>query len=63
MKFNSSKFANSTLEIFDVLGKKLHIQTLANDETTIKTENFAKGIYLVNLTQENQTITTKIIVE
>jgi hypothetical protein len=63
VKFNSSKFANSTLEIFDVLGKKLHIQTLANDETTIKTENFAKGIYLVNLTQENQTITTKIIVE
>ena len=63
VKFNSSKFANSTLEIFDVLGKKLHIQTLAKDETTIKTENFAKGIYLVNLTQENQTITTKIIVE
>jgi hypothetical protein len=63
VKFNSSKFANSTLEIFDVLGKKLHIQTLANDETTIKTENFAKGIYLVKLTKENQTITTKIVVE
>lgn len=63
IKLNYDNFENSTLEIFDILGKKLFTQTLTNEQTIINTNNIAKGIYIIKLNIDNQTITSKIVVE
>lgn len=63
IKLKYDNFENSTLEIFDILGKKLFTQTLTNEQTIINTNNIAKGIYIIKLNIDNQTITSKIIVE
>ncbi len=63
VKLNSNSFENSTLEIIDVLGKKIHSQNLTNQQTIINTKNISKGIYIVKLTKENQTVISKIVVE
>lgn len=54
------------VEVFDITGRKIY--TASTIETTdtfqnIQLENTSKGIYLVSVTTENDTITKKIILE
>ncbi|WP_395061050.1 T9SS type A sorting domain-containing protein [Flavobacterium sp.] len=51
------------LELYDVLGKKLATQSLGQLETSIKTNNLAKGIYLAKIYSKNKSTSKKIIVE
>ena len=63
VQLNSNLFTKSTLEIFDMLGKKIYIQGLNSEQTTISTKNIEKGIYLVKLTRGNQIVTSKIVIK
>ena len=63
VQLNSISSTKTTLEIFDLLGKKIHIQDLKGKQTAISLKNIEKGIYLVKLTRENQIVTSKIVVE
>ena len=62
-KINSSKLINGKIELFDMLGQKIVQQEHINNNQTIQT-NLGKGIYLLKITtDENTVISQKIIVE
>ncbi len=56
-KFNSKK----GIEIFDVLGKKIHASILIGKELNIS--NLTPGIYIIKITERNLTITRKLVVK
>jgi hypothetical protein len=54
---------NLQIEIFDVLGKKIHSKKTNSLETRIETNDFSEGVYLVKIQDnKNQLITKKIVV-
>ena len=64
IKMKNEIIDNYLLELYDVLGKKLKMQTLNSSETKIQTTNLSKGIYIAKITNsENISYTTKIVVE
>ena len=55
---------NLQIEIFDLLGKKIHIQKTTDLDTKIETSLFSTGVYLVKIEdEENQLITRKLVIE
>lgn len=53
-----------TIEIFDLLGKKLKTQKLNNLETNIVVNNFSKGVYITKISNtENISFSTKIVIK
>ena len=62
VKLNSVDFVQTSLQIFDMLGKLIYNQNLNSNQTTIYTKYIEKGVYLVKLTRGNQTTTSKIVV-
>ena len=52
----------TTVEIYNVLGRKMHNQTIQNSEM-ISTKSLSSGIYILKITQGNQSITKKLIKE
>ncbi|SHG40410.1 T9SS type A sorting domain-containing protein [Winogradskyella jejuensis] len=65
--YNSSLNVNSnqdisSIEIYDLLGKKVYAKTYDNSKNvSINLESKKKGIYIVKLTSKGQTITKKFI--
>ena len=56
--------ANCKLELYDVVGKKIHQQVISTTETNINTTGLSKGIYLLKLTNPVGLVyNTKIIIE
>lgn len=62
VEINSVDFVETSLEIFDMLGKLIYNQNLNSNQTTINTKYIEKGVYLVKLTRGNQTTTSKIVI-
>jgi Secretion system C-terminal sorting domain len=61
---NNDSFEKATLNMYDVLGKKILNQDLFAKETTIKTDNLAKGVYFAKITtSDNEVFTKKIVIE
>jgi hypothetical protein len=55
---------NSTkVEVFDVLGKRIHMQTLTNLHTSINASNWNAGVYLVKITNSTGTQTKRFVKE
>lgn len=54
----NASFQINSLELYDVLGKKV---LTANDANTISIEEFPNGIYFLKISFENQTLSKKII--
>jgi poly(beta-D-mannuronate) lyase len=52
----------SKIEIYNVLGKKVLSTKISNSEQTINTSQLVNGIYLVNLSDENNISATKKII-
>src|SRR5690606_33753619 len=50
----------TTVEIYNVLGRRMLNQTIQNSEI-LSTENLSTGVYILKLTQGNQSITKKLI--
>jgi hypothetical protein len=51
---------NTNLEIYDILGKRVFRSTI-NKTSTINLQSLKTGIYIVKITQDNSTITKKLI--
>ena len=49
------------LEVFDVLGKKIHMSKVTNLETTVNVSNWKSGVYLVKLSNDNVSQTKRFI--
>jgi hypothetical protein len=62
VEINSVDFVETSLEVFDMLGKLIYNQNLNSNQTTIYTKHIEKGVYLVKLTRGNQTTTSKIVI-
>lgn len=61
---NSVNKSNNSLELFDLLGKKVISQKLNSPETNIQTNNLSKGVYIAKITNtEGGSFITKIVVE
>jgi len=58
----SSKFANGTIEIFNLVGEKIYTDKF-NSGLKIESNQFPKGIYFVRLTNSQQQFTKKLIVD
>lgn len=55
---------NYTIELFDLLGKKIVTQELNTSETNIQTNNLSKGVYIAKITNsENVSYNTKIVIK
>jgi hypothetical protein len=55
---------NWKLEVYDLVGKKVLMKNLNDSQTTIETNNLSKGLYIVKITNtENTSFNAKIIVE
>ena len=65
--FSSTKTENISLEIFDISGKKVFVKNInsiagTQQNETINTTNFRKGIYTISLKGNNTLKTEKLIV-
>lgn len=61
---NPSYQSNSTILIFDALGKQVYQSTdNKNHNVMVNTTNWSKGLYFVQCSNQQQVITKKIIVE
>ncbi|MEM5564470.1 endonuclease [Psychroserpens sp. AS72] len=49
------------VEIYDLLGKKVKVQTINANQKQLHISGLSKGVYLVKLTSENGSITKKLI--
>jgi subtilisin family serine protease len=54
---------NSTITVIDILGKEVYTSTINGTSTTISISSFSKGLYLIKISQGEQSIIKKIIVE
>lgn len=64
VKFKNNGFENATIEVSDILGKKVYQQNLLNEETIINTNDLSKGIYLLKVKMPDGTFyNSKIVVE
>jgi Secretion system C-terminal sorting domain len=60
---NEATFDIYTLELYDVVGKKIISQKLNTAQTIINTNNVAKGVYIAKITtKENKSYSTKLVV-
>ncbi|WP_219009557.1 T9SS type A sorting domain-containing protein [Aquimarina litoralis] len=53
---------NSTIKIFNILGKEVASTKLTNTSTILNVSNFAPGVYLVQLLENNKRISTDKLV-
>ena len=58
---STEKVGEITLQVFDVLGKMIHQEKGQSDKLYDFGSNFKAGIYIVKVTQANNSTTTKII--
>ncbi len=52
-----------TIQIYDLQGKKIHASKITEHDNKITTQNWAKGIYSITLTQNEQSFHKKFIIE
>ncbi|WP_179008342.1 T9SS type A sorting domain-containing protein [Winogradskyella forsetii] len=52
---------NMTLEVFDVLGKRIHKSTISQLEASIDVSGWKTGVYLVKVSDENESQTKRFI--
>lgn len=57
----SDSFATKTVEIYNILGKKV-LSTKANNEP-INVSNLNKGVYVIKITEEDKTASRKLVIE
>lgn len=63
VKFNGNGFESTKMELFNVLGQKIHSQILDQAQTTIKTQHIEKGLYFAVLTKKGQSSVSKVVIE
>ncbi len=54
---------NATVSIYDIQGKQLLTQNISQTQTQIDISSFAKGIYIVKLQTEKETLQSKFVKE
>ncbi|NRD24017.1 T9SS type A sorting domain-containing protein [Winogradskyella litoriviva] len=52
---------NLTLEVYDVLGKRIHKSTITQLATSIDVSSWKTGVYLVKVSNKNETQTKRFI--
>lgn len=57
--FNTDQTLN--VEIYNVLGKKVLVQLIDSNHYSLNLSNLSQGIYLVKISNQNQTVTKKLI--
>ncbi|MBL4652885.1 MAG: T9SS type A sorting domain-containing protein [Flavobacteriales bacterium] len=60
---NSNLENEYTVEIFDLLGKKVYNHKFSSDNKTIDVNAFKSGQYLINLSDKTGTVSRKIVIE
>src|SRR5690606_29123197 len=60
LHINLNNSFETTVEIYNVLGRRMLNQTIQDSEI-LSTENLSTGVYILKLTQGNQSITKKLI--
>ncbi len=61
LRINYSLNTNATLEVFNLLGKKLQTQRIANNSTVLDLSAQLNGVYFVKVIDGNKVITRKVI--
>lgn len=61
LTINYSLNTNATLEVFNLLGKKLQTQRIANNSTVLDLSAQLNGVYFVKVIDGNKVITRKVI--
>lgn len=56
-----SSLENITLEVFDVLGKRIHKSTITKLEASIDVSHWKTGVYLVKISNEKESQTKRFI--
>ena len=60
---DASLINNTTIELYDAIGKLVIAEKVVNVQTTIKIESLAKGIYTVRILSEGKQVSKRIIKE
>ena len=60
---NASLINNTTIELYDAIGKLVIIEKALNVHTTISISNLAKGIYTLRVLSEGQQVSRRVIKE
>ena len=67
LRYSAVEEGDYTISIVDVVGKEVLMQkanfTLGDNTLDMNTENFASGLYLVKVSNENQSLTTKLLIQ
>ena len=60
---DASIFNNTTVELYDAIGKLVIAEKVVNNNTTIRIDNLAKGIYTIRVISEGKQLSRRIIKE
>jgi hypothetical protein len=60
---DASLINNTTIELYDAIGKLVIAEKVVNVQTTIKIDALAKGIYTVRIVSEGKQVSQRIIKE
>ena len=52
---------NSSVDIYDINGRKMFTQKLSDSSNTINIDHLASGMYLIKVTSEQGTATSKVV--
>jgi hypothetical protein len=64
--FDNSTAASTKIAIYNTVGQLVYENNQVNaayNRLTVNTSNFEKGVYFVNMLQDNRTITKKLVVQ
>lgn len=56
-----SALKNMTLEVFDVLGKRIHKSTITQLEASVDVSRWKNGVYLVKISNDKESQTKRFI--
>lgn len=63
LTISNSRFANNDLRINDVTGREVYHQTNNSSQSTIDVSNWSRGVYIIWIMNDKETIQRKIVVE
>ncbi len=61
--YNANNFENLNLSIYDFQGRKIVNESFINKQTKFDTKSLNKGIYIVEIEQDNKKYSNKLIIE
>lgn len=59
----TSSNVTKQIELFDLLGKKVYTRQSTNERVVLQLDDLKPGVYLIRITEKDQTVTRKLVLK